>query len=601
MLEDIGDGPVSEKDVLGRAGESGRTYWVKDVPQQVDTGKKQELHGVSSQGGPVAQDFAFEDDDRSSPTSEYSNADLYAPPTPLPKPKRSDSLRYTYFEPIYGSPDQFIGQDQRSRNSFIFRGGGGTVEPVPFQFNLSPNVLGGIDARAQADSLRHGSPKDIYTAKPSATHKESGESAIEAGMVRGTTPNYSLPLEYPSRRPSTAELENAYGTFTPEAEPSQPHDKSQTEATELEAANERQHSASVAENTPNAKEERASLSASTSVPAVAPNIADHPAIRENTGTESAIPADKVSGVRSDHFHSPQPIRPNDGKPPAPHLKGIPIEIEEEWPPTHQLDTPDSHHKRHSLFSLRRIYSPPSTPSDTSHSHSRPSGLATDDEVEDYIMRATDHEPNPYRKIELYERTLTTQAKSIQKLHRLVDELTNKRDYYEEHLLPNALAHWTNTNKENHALAAAVRDKEMENAMLWDLLEFSRKLLSLCWEREEAVLHTARTMRLQKINRANCSLLERLVNSFGPGRGGGGRGRKDIGGGSSRSWSRKRLESPFHNDLEQLVFVCEQNMRLLGEDLQDWSGNLSAVQEMREEQEGKKGEEEETPQAGFRDM
>lgn len=43
-------------------------------------------------------------------------------------------------------------------------------------------------------------------------------------------------------------------------------------------------------------------------------------------------------------------------------------------------------------------------------------------------------------------------------------------------------------------------------------------------------------------------------------------------------NEQRAENPFSEDLEQLFFVCEQNLRLLGEDLQDQGANSRVIKE-----------------------
>lgn len=600
VLEEAGDEPVPERDALGLVGEPGRSYWVKGVLQHTSTARDNGFHEIASQGGPVAQDFALEDERsrNSSPTSEYSNADLYAPPTP-PWPKRSHSLKLTRFEPAHESPDLFIGQDERSQQSFVMRGGGKSVEPIPFKINLPANILGGIMAIAQTDPLRQNSRSVNYKARPSVVHKmdNDGEEIVTNGAkVPGDTLNYPHPLEPEAPRPSTPDLENAYGTFPPESEnPGPPYEVSGSVS--AQAWN---PTLTPTTNSPHTSVHTPPMFAPPLVPVTNSGIEEHPALRNSSEVEHGF-FDSFGEQPPVHIHQPTPLSPNDRKTPPPPLRGIPIDISEKWPPTHASPSPlKARGRSHSYPFANQFYDSPSMSSLGSALHSYPSDFPTYDEGEE-ITKLNAQDINPYSTLNMYERTLASQTKSIRKLHRVIDELTERRDYYEQKLLPETLTHWSDTNKENHALGVAVRKKQDENALLWNLLEFSRKVLNLCYQRDEAVLHTAKMMRGRKIHRANRSLLKRVLGNFGPGRGGKGQEEEnDIGSKRVESQSQRQLESPFRKDLEQLVFVCEQNMRLLGEDLQDWSGNLSSVQAMKDAQLGEH-EERMNAQTSFRDV
>lgn len=555
-LEERGTEAVPESDALGKVGDAGRTYWVKDSPQ--------DFPALARQEGPrevAAQDFGRESQrDGSAEQEEWDddNADLYAPPTPPPKwPRRMDSLGAKAQEVRNASGGERQHAELKVGKSRIMRGG--AKPTVPFDLKLSPAVLEHIEAAARADPLRDGVLlREAYVARPSVVHGEGGgekvredleearrsardvenedevrrdeeEDSLNEYLLLGWDPN--------APRPSTAELENAYGRYEDE-ERSLNSGGDEKEWVGREATS---------------------------------DISQHPAFRNlaSVQDEGSSEEEETQPIRA---HEPTNLETSENANPTPPLvNGI--------PPDPSLET--SIHANHPPS--ERTHSPSSVPSYLLRSYqSHLSGLATDTELDDYLLSNDLLDPNSETTLPTYQRTLATQAKSIRDLHARIDDLTLLNEYYEDTLLPQAFTFWNTTTRENCVLTAAVRSTEQENALLWDLLMLSRKLLNLCWERDRAVVDTVNEMRTRKMHRANCTLLERLVGKGGPGRGGDEERKK------GRGWGRLRVESPFREDLEQLGFVCGQNLRVLAEDLDDWEVEVGAAMDGREERVQREG-------------
>lgn len=566
-LEERGNEPVPEYDALGKVGENGRSYWVKRNSQDTPTaGDDGENRPPDEARLPAPQDSSTGDKSRSnpSPTSVYSDDDDGDTParsrTPLWR-KRPNFLSRKRGSSVSESVDLFVGQSERARNSYLGRGGGETVEPVPFRGRMSPSVRRGVEGVAREDPMREGVWRE-YRTVPSVAHEGGEEDVVGMGSGRDSL---FMKWDPEAPRPSTEELENAYGRY-PSRGVSLVHGEENEQ-----------------------------------LPKEPDNSEDHKLGERIGGDQFVTEESKSKGEGADYIHSPTPVKPINGKSPLPPINGVPIDISPDWPPTHALSTPPPNTRRNSsrtsFHPIFHISPTPSSITSTSTSHTHPFGLASLSEVEAYLQTL----PRPtylLKTLALYERTLATQSKSILHLHHQIDSLTQKTEYYEHTLLPQTLTHWTSANKENHAISTALRSAEEENAMLWGLLVFSRKVLSLCWERDEAVLGTARMMRVREGNRGKVSVLERLVGSFGAGRGGEGgkkgrgKGKKGMGG-KEKERARTRGKSPGREDLEQLIFVCEQNLRVLGEDLEDWGENLRVIHEgrekEREEEDGEKDE------------
>ncbi|KAL1603435.1 hypothetical protein SLS60_005022 [Paraconiothyrium brasiliense] len=556
-LEEKGDQVVPEHDVLGRVEGTPRAYWVKDLPHAEVITRGDEVTGTPNHGGPVAQDFAFEASGPSSPSpasrfsnsSRFSNWDLYAPPTPpTPSwPERSDSLKRTHFEPavlqrssIHALQDPAIGQDERPYDPQKMRGGG---QLAAYELNLPPHVLGNITAFAEAHPLKNYGQTREYEALRTVGFRIDGEPIGRTEEMQGAMRSYPLPWYGDFTRPSTEDLEDVY------LPPESAAEASKVTSTSVSSAPARIHAV-----------EQPSI-------ACAPDIPERSALRNDRAAEEST---LMNGIGEKELAESQKQVPTTSKnlnPLLPRRNGILTGTVDDLHPTHRQSPPSETNARsRTPPSLHLNDTIPSTSSTIPPPHAHPPGFTTDDKVPSHDSR----DAQLRAILNYYEQTLTRQAASIRNLHEIIDQLTDRCDYYEHDLLPKTLTHWSETNHENHALAAGLRQTEEENALLWGFLEFSQKLLHLCWQRDEAVLVTARTMRERKTHRANCAMLERLVNSFGPGRGGGK--------------ERTRGESPFRDDLEQLVFVCEQNLKVFGEDLEDWNGNLEVVQGMREERE-----------------
>ncbi|KAF2437472.1 hypothetical protein P171DRAFT_506299 [Karstenula rhodostoma CBS 690.94] len=579
-------------DILESASGTGRAYRVKEFPREAGDGGGVRATENNGGGGPAVQNFAFEENARgeeirshgepagldfavdatrsegarsvSLSSSTFSNWDLYKPPTP-PWPKRSSSLGRTHFEPVapqHNSPAELGRRLRQEYDAHVMRGGGHILVEVqppyaPFEINLPPNVLGGIQEFAEAHPLVDGGRRGAYRAVPAVGFEE------QDGFLKETerkTPKYEeRGWEGDIPRFEMTEAEGAGSGPGSAAGDSEPESLLSPPASLL---------ASVAGDD---TWEEAIRKARTGWE---PDIADHPAFRaemraRDIALEDGMEDELADTQEQEQERAPTSFRSKEG---VPHPRqGSAATIEDEWPLTNEHPPPsDSNDKVDSDHSLHRTYTSASLPPQ------RPHTLPSEDEAEAFIHRHHSRTPSPTTALPYYAALLAAQATSIRHLNALIADLTDRSDYYEHDLLPRTLSHWATTNSENHVLKASLRRSEEENAMLWDMLEYSRKTLHLCWQRDEAALKTAKTMRVRKINRASCGLLERLVGSFGAGRGGRG------GGGKERGWRRGGVESPFLEDVEQLVFVCEQNVRVLGEDLEDWSVGVQRVEKAREE-------------------
>lgn len=581
-----GDGEdVPEHDELGRVKGTGRTYWVRDSGLQEHKGSARDIEvDESKKGGPATLDFGFDDERERSPSpssSTFSNWDLYKPPTP-PWPKRSSSLRGTHFQPrsteggTAGSATRHQ-RDEREYDAREMRGGGQVqllevqspyalsevnirphVQPSAFEFSLSPTVLGNMKAFAEVDPLVDGGRRRAYRALLTAASEEDDmylremeRPDVHLGETRRKMPQYEGPgWEGDTPRSKMADVVNL--DSGPESEAGEPKPESLISPPEplllsLEEAIRRAGTGR------------------------APDIADHPAFRDEKRTMDIALTDGIEEEELADMQEQVSTNSRSARSAPPPSNGIPATIEEEWPVT---DYHPPSPKRNGTIHSPRPIRPTSSPLTPTHD-AQPPALPTDDEAQAFILRTHSRTPSPTTTLPYYATLLSTQASSIRYLNALIADLTDRSDYYEHNLLPRTLSHWATTNTENHSLSAELRRVEEENALLWDMLDFSRKMLNLCWEREEAVLETARTMRVRKINRANCGLLERLVGRFGAGNGGGNVKERE------RRKNRGRVESPFREDVEQLVSVCEQNLRVLDEDLEDWSMGVQRVEEVME--------------------
>ncbi|OAF98904.1 uncharacterized protein CC84DRAFT_1223216 [Paraphaeosphaeria sporulosa] len=540
-------------------------------------GERQKLPG----GGPVELDFTFgeqrgEGERSVSPSlSMLSSWDLYKPPTP-PWSKRESSLRKAHFEPASVQHDAGQSLDvmtgEREYAAREMRGGGRarliSFEPLyapfevnlgshtqhfgPFEFKLPPNVLGNVEKFAKADPVgKHRvtstaglEPLGGYARGTERSGASLGETTSEVVDVQGAV------WEGDTLRSNVAELEQAYLYSGLESAGGDSEDLSPPE--------------SLIGSTPEGYTlEEAMRKART---ANAPGIKDHPAFKNEKRATDAKSADSEGERELTGTQEQKQIRSRSktaGSGP-PRKQGCPVTIEDEWPlDDHRPPPPGPNSTLHSPSPIR--------PSSASFLPPPPrTTLPTEDEAQAFIHLTHSRTPSPTTALPYYTTLLAAQASSIGELNALIADLTDRGDYYEHDLLPRTLAHWTEINTENHKLSTALRSAEQENSMLRDMLEVSRRTLNLCWKRETAVLATVQTMWRRKINRTNCAILERLVNNFGAGRG-GGRGR----------W-RWRTESPFREDVEQLWFVCEQNLKVLDEDLKDWEEGVRILEEMSEE-------------------
>lgn len=549
-LEERGEEVAPEYDPLGKAEGTRRTYWVKDVPRtssafdSTDNVKHYATDAQDAASGPSTPAS-------SSATSQFSNWDLYAPPT-RPWPKRKDSLQTTYFEPLVAQrspvrevPDQTIGQDERPYDPNAMRGGG-QVKPV--QLNLPAHVLDTISAFAQADPMRNLGNSKKYVARPMVGFEVHRESESSAGRMLGTTPGEGISL-----KPSMAELYNESERPKLAPEPLRVAAEA-TSASFLEKVRPRHtlHQCTVED---------------------APDIADHPVLRNSyqAAEFKTINGDKHGKHLDTEVSAPTSFA--NAHPSSSRTNGVPIDVVEDSPSTDRRPSSPMPNGR-SHF--------PDVPAHTANlpatsTHGHPSDHDIDDAIKNIMNPLNPRESTPHLALHNYQTILTAQASSIHHLNTLVNDLTDRRDYYEQDLLPRTLTHWTETNRENHALATAVRVKEEENALLWDLITFSGKLLDACRQRDEAVLKTVQMVRVGRMNRMSCALLERLVGSLVPGRGGA---RGDVKGRGSGT-----AESRLREDLEQVVLVCEQNLRVLGEDLEDWVAQWEVVRGPRREMDG----------------
>jgi len=140
-------------------------------------------------------------------------------------------------------------------------------------------------------------------------------------------------------------------------------------------------------------------------------------------------------------------------------------------------------------------------------HTRPSGLATSSEVAAYLLQnPRSHSASPTTLHHQHEKTLATQANLICTLHKKIDRLTRKIAYYEETMVPELVGKFdtvqTWTAEYNEVYVAM----EKENEELWAMVDFSRKVLKLCWEREAEVERMVKKIRSRKVERGNMQRL-----------------------------------------------------------------------------------------------
>jgi hypothetical protein len=134
-------------------------------------------------------------------------------------------------------------------------------------------------------------------------------------------------------------------------------------------------------------------------------------------------------------------------------------------------------------------------------HIRPSGLATDADVEEYCLI---NPPSPTEslttRLRTQEKTLATQAKLISTLHKKLDRVTKHMNYYTGTLIPELEERCDMQMTWIQGYLPGVSTVEQENKELWKTVDFSRKVLNLCWQRDAEVKRMVGEIRGRKAQR-----------------------------------------------------------------------------------------------------
>ncbi|KAF2468159.1 uncharacterized protein BDR25DRAFT_373803 [Lindgomyces ingoldianus] len=187
-------------------------------------------------------------------------------------------------------------------------------------------------------------------------------------------------------------------------------------------------------------------------------------------------------------------------------------------------------------------------SSSSGSSIRPSGFPNGNESVGYTLLPPSHPDtpvSPQTQIQLHEDTITTQAKLIRKLHKIVDRLRNRNEQLEDHLLPQ-LSRWLESKTMTiDAEYAIIEDLKREITDLKIAVDFSNKVLGGCWVREwELWRWTGELRRKRRKRRTGFWPRFRLTRD------------------------ERTMISLSKTELDVIVSTLEQNLKILKEDVEE---------------------------------